>query len=106
MASSAMREEVLQRELARFLGWLGPWRWSRSPVNLPEIWNFCEAVEDPNPVYWDEVAARASRFGRLISPPIASGRPLVDLDISIGNQLQQRAVVAAVTVELAPVPCT
>jgi uncharacterized protein len=71
MTSSAMREEVLQRELAPYLGWLGPWRWSRSPVNLPEIRNFCEAVEDPNPVYWDEEAARASRFGRLISPPNA-----------------------------------
>jgi acyl dehydratase len=44
--------------------------------------------------------------GEVARRHLADGRPLVDLDISIGNQLQQRAVVGAVTVELAPVPCT
>ena len=33
------------------------------------VWNFCEAVEDANPVYWDEEFARKTRFGRLIAPP-------------------------------------
>ncbi len=54
-----------------YIGRLGPWRWSRSAINTTEIWNFCEAVEDGNPVYWDEGIARSSRFGRLISPPHA-----------------------------------
>jgi hypothetical protein len=59
----------LDADLAPHLGRLGPWRWSRTEINQAEIWNFCEAVEDANPVYWDEATARASRFGRLIAPP-------------------------------------
>lgn len=30
---------------------------------------FVEAIEDPNPVYSDERAARAGRYGGLIAPP-------------------------------------
>lgn len=59
----------MAEELAPHIGRLGPWRWSRSEVNHAEIWNFCEAVEDGNPVYWDEPTATSSRFGRLIAPP-------------------------------------
>lgn len=61
----------LTRELAPYIGRSGPWRWSRTAINQAEIWNFCEAVEDSNPVYWDEETAKASRFGRLIAPPQA-----------------------------------
>lgn len=62
-------ETDLYAELAPYLGRLGPWRWSRTEINRAEIWNFCEAVEDANPLYWDEDAARSSRVGRLIAPP-------------------------------------
>jgi uncharacterized protein len=47
----------------------GPRRWSARPITVEAIWNFCEAVEDANPVYWDEEVAISSRFGRLIAPP-------------------------------------
>jgi acyl dehydratase len=47
----------------------GPVSFSRAEVNAPMIWNFCEAVEDGNPVYWDEEFAKQTRFGRLIAPP-------------------------------------
>ena len=47
----------------------GPVRYSRAEVNAPMIWGFCEAVQDGNPVYWDEEFARRTRFGRLIAPP-------------------------------------
>lgn len=63
--------DPLFAELAPHIGRLGPWRWSRNEINVAEIWNFCEAVEDANPVYWDEQTAGASRFGRLIAPPQA-----------------------------------
>jgi uncharacterized protein len=62
---------TLERELAPHIGPLGPWRWSRTEINHAEIWNFCEAVRDENPVYWDDNFAAASRFGRLIAPPQA-----------------------------------
>jgi acyl dehydratase len=38
-------------------------------ITLPAIWNFLEAVEDANPIYWDEETAGKSRFGRIIAPP-------------------------------------
>lgn len=63
--------DELAAELAPHIGRLGPWRWSRSEINRAEIWNFCEAVEDANPAYWDEETAKSSRFGRLIAPPQA-----------------------------------
>ena len=64
-------DAFLRRELEQVLGRPGPLRWSARPVERGAIWNFCEAVEDANPVYWDEERAAASRFGGLIAPPQA-----------------------------------
>lgn len=64
-------DALMQRELAHLLGRPGPLRWSARPVERGAVWNFCEAVEDANPVYWDDDRAAASRFGRLIAPPQA-----------------------------------
>jgi|FaiFalDrversion3_1042247.scaffolds.fasta_scaffold00355_5 hypothetical protein len=62
--------QVSCRELCQpWLGRPGPVTYSAREVTLPAIWNFLEAVEDGNPVYWDQETARASRFGRLIAPP-------------------------------------
>ena len=44
-----------------------------SPVTLEvekgAIARFSEAIEDPNPLYTDEVAARRSRYGGIIATP-------------------------------------
>jgi len=37
-------------------------------INWPAIKYFCSLVQDANPNYWDEAAAR-SRFGAVVSPP-------------------------------------
>jgi len=45
---------------------------SEPVVNVVEkgaVKKFAEAIGDPNPLYVDEEAARASRYGRLIAPP-------------------------------------
>jgi acyl dehydratase len=45
---------------------------SEPVVNLVEkgaVRKFAEAIGDPNPLYIDEEAAKASRYGRLIAPP-------------------------------------
>jgi hypothetical protein len=39
------------------------------PVNLPMIRHWCDALEDHNPVYLDEVAARGSRHRQVVAPP-------------------------------------
>jgi acyl dehydratase len=38
-------------------------------VEKGAVRKFAEAVGDPNPLYVDEEAAKASRYGRLIAPP-------------------------------------
>lgn len=69
MADQPARDTRAKGEAARYLNVPGPTTYSRAEVNAPMIWNFCEAVEDANPVYWDEEFARKTRFGRLIAPP-------------------------------------
>ena len=38
-------------------------------VEKGAVRKFAEAIGDPNPIYVDEEAARASRYGGLIAPP-------------------------------------
>ena len=38
-------------------------------VERGAIIRFAEAIEDPNPLYQDEVKARSSRYGGIIVPP-------------------------------------
>lgn len=61
----------LRAAVAPYLKKPGPCTWSARPIERSAVWNFCEAVEDGNPVYWDEEFAAASRFGRVIAPPQA-----------------------------------
>jgi acyl dehydratase len=38
-------------------------------VEKGAVREFAEAIGDPNPLYVDEEAAKASRYGRLLAPP-------------------------------------
>ncbi len=38
-------------------------------VEKDDVCKFAEAIGDPNPLYVDEEAAKASRYGRLLAPP-------------------------------------
>ncbi|HEX3367261.1 FAS1-like dehydratase domain-containing protein [Phenylobacterium sp.] len=40
-----------------------------SEVTRDNIWHFALGVGDDNPLWWDEVYAKASPWGRLIAPP-------------------------------------
>ncbi|MDP6605283.1 MAG: MaoC family dehydratase N-terminal domain-containing protein [Dehalococcoidia bacterium] len=69
MATETARDTKAKDEAAPFLNTPGPTSYSRAEVTAPMVWNYCESVEDANPVYWDEEYAARSRFGRLIAPP-------------------------------------
>jgi uncharacterized OB-fold protein/acyl dehydratase len=48
----------------------GPPDLGADPVNIPMIRHWCEAIGDENPVYLDEVAAKASVHGGIVAPPV------------------------------------
>ncbi|MBI4311395.1 MAG: MaoC family dehydratase N-terminal domain-containing protein [Chloroflexi bacterium] len=54
-------------------------------VERGAIIRFAEAIDDPNPVYQDEAAARRTRFGGTIAPPtffraMRAGPPRVQVE--------------------------
>ena len=44
-------------------------------VEKGAIKRFADAIDDPNPLYWDDEYARSSRFGSIIAPPGFFGWP-------------------------------
>lgn len=65
-----MPNEALEHAFAPFVGQaFGPPEAGRDPVNEPMIRQWCDAMGDRNPIYWDADAARASAHGRLVAPP-------------------------------------
>ena len=66
---------MLPEKVTRFL----------NQVELPKTYyvepgaieKYVDAVDDPNPLYWDETYARNSRYGSTIAPPGFFGWPLI-----------------------------
>lgn len=62
--------DELRERLEKYVGRpMGPPSISPDPVNLPMIRHWVDALDDRNPIYLDEGAARASRFGGIVAPP-------------------------------------
>jgi len=58
---------MLPEEVKKFIGQqVGT---SIFEVEKEPIRRFADAVDDPNPLYWDEEYAKKSRYGSIIAPP-------------------------------------
>ena len=65
---------MLTEEVTKFIGQSGEVRILE--VDKGAIRRYAEAVDDLNPVYWDEEYARNSRYGSMIAPPGFFGWPI------------------------------
>jgi len=67
---SVTASETLMDRLRSFVGRAsGEPLVGRDPVNEAQIRQWCDAIDDRNPVYTNEVAAAASVHGGLVAPP-------------------------------------
>lgn len=75
-------------------------------VEKGAIKKFADAVDDPNPLYWDEEYARNSRYGSHIAPPgffgwpvhLAKGQTFLRSETQQGTESEKKG---ELTVELA-----
>lgn len=58
---------MLPEEITQFIG--KETGTSIFEVERETIRRFADAVDDPNPLYWDEEYAKKSRYGSIIAPP-------------------------------------
>ena len=80
-ADDALRAGLLDR-VGKPMSASGP-AVAPDPVNLPMIRHWVDALDDRNPVYLDEVAGAATRFGGIVAPPAmlqvwTMGRPRIE----------------------------
>ena len=67
--STPTLDDRLAELVGRPIGDTGPSR-APDPVNMPMIRHWAAAFEDWNPVYTDADAAKQSRFGEIVAPPL------------------------------------
>lgn len=73
------QRSYLTEEVMGYVGRMG--RQSRPlPVEVLPCRRFAEAVEDANPLYWDQDAAAESCYGRIVAPPTFFGQNMPDLE--------------------------
>ena len=70
MPLSADQKRELEAAMREFVGKpIGPPFVGRDPVNEPMIRQWCDAMGDRNPVYWDSAAASSSAQRGIVAPP-------------------------------------
>jgi uncharacterized OB-fold protein/acyl dehydratase len=70
MPLSLEQKRELEAEMAEFVGKpIAEPRPGRDPVNEPMIRQWCDAMADANPIYWDAAAAREAGHEGVVAPP-------------------------------------
>jgi uncharacterized OB-fold protein len=59
----------LTEQVRGLVGRSAPFNAARDAVNEAMIRHWCDIIDDANPVYTDDAAARASVFGGIVAPP-------------------------------------
>lgn len=65
----ARLESLITDEMRAAIGREGDPKTAWDEVSRTEIRRYAQAVMDPNPIYWDETHARATKFGGVVAPP-------------------------------------
>ncbi len=64
------KKKALEAEIYSYVGKpIGPQVTARDPVNLPMIRQWCDAMGDFHPAYFDEESAKGTIHGRVVAPP-------------------------------------
>ena len=67
---SDTKKEALEAEIRTYVGKpIGPPVVGRDPVNEPMIRQWCDAMGDQHPAYWDAEKAAATVHGKIVAPP-------------------------------------
>lgn len=64
------QENLITDEVRALIGVESEWQEAWDSVQPSEIRRFAHAIMDPDPAYWDEQAAPASKFGSVVAPPL------------------------------------
>jgi uncharacterized OB-fold protein/acyl dehydratase len=70
MPLNEQQKKDLEARMREFVGKpIGPPRVARDAVNEPMIRQWCDAMGDRSPLYWDPAAAKDSAHGGIVAPP-------------------------------------
>ncbi|MES3000752.1 MAG: MaoC family dehydratase N-terminal domain-containing protein [Pseudomonadota bacterium] len=61
---------VTSADFVRYVGMKGPVKRAHAPLEREMLRRFAQAIMDPDPLYFDELYARTTRYGRLVAPPL------------------------------------
>ncbi len=71
-----MADNLITDEVRALIGSETEPEQNRFPISEEMAYDVADATEDPNPLYVDREAARASRFGGIICPPLATWKDI------------------------------
>ncbi|MBI2727733.1 MAG: MaoC family dehydratase N-terminal domain-containing protein [Polaromonas sp.] len=70
MTAQAQAARDSQANYDRYIGMTGEPKTAHTPLERDTLRRFAQAIMDPDPVYYDERAAKASRFAQVVAPPL------------------------------------